>query len=918
MSYERTLRKILQNTDLELSGRLVRIEEVASPLLSYTHGKFPYYTPHDFSHSLAVEENLNWLLLDDVKDKMNSYEIFFLVVAAWMHDWGMVGKAGEDPEQIRRDHHLRTEKNFEELYDKLFLSEHEARIIGRICRGHTKEDLYSKDFDDVVFGHNVRVRRRFLAAILRIADECDITYNRTPEIIYYNINPSDKAEEEFKKHLDVSGVGQLDEKHKIYISGIARDPKGAKTLREVREKIQRELDSVKGILAQNGLFLDVIDLRLESRGFIDKPIGFDVDKKRIVDLLIGEHLYKRRDVAIRELVQNSIDSCNFRRQTEPSMTYKIILRKPSKSSLEIEDNGMGMDYSTAKRFLSVVGASYYNTEEFRQLLKGKEFESIASFGIGILSSFLISEGIIVETMREGEDACRFTIGSLEEEWRYEKGSLNSPGTRITLILNKEGEAINLRESLEKYFAAPEIEISYQGDDGTLKKFESAWSIERVTERFYQEDEKVTPTELLHFETSAYNVILGTADNPRGEQLVLFNHGGLVGNFHISGLDYRWIVCVNAKKDLFDIHISRENVTQNERWAKFVSDVFNSVFGLVKDRLLDKDPRGYLTLMSELVESRLSISKEEAADLSRKLPFLKSFLEHALFPILSGDNMEFQKLEELLNSGEINVYSVYSRTPMDEIESILKFLDKDKMTLVNPYDLPKIGALIGEEGQETLICNLLQKAGKVVHDNDLASIILKNCSPTDEEFKDIMPGNVRLAHFPDGWKPLVVFHKKPAVLQTRHSLGSAYWGNILLWRRLVGDEKAQMLVESGITAHRYYLRDIELVSEPEVYIDAKDDFIERIFSMRKKGAFAEKISGMVFRYLKYLSYLPLVIQNLESCLIFLEVADNLEREIADSLGLDLPAPLLKRMGPSGRFYLEYLDRHGVGYEVTEKP
>ncbi|MFQ5821430.1 MAG: hypothetical protein ACE5I5_15710 [Candidatus Heimdallarchaeota archaeon] len=199
MSYEKSLRRILEDRDPQLYSQLMKIEKSAKSLLSYTHGKFPYYTPHDFSHSLNVEENLNWLIPDPIKEQMNFHEIFFLLIAAWMHDWGLVGEPGEDPETIRENHHIRTERNFEEKYNKFGLSEHEGRIVGRICRGHRKEDLRLKDFEDYVLGSNVRIRRRFLAAILRIADECDITHNRTPEVIYHSLNPTDKAEEEFKK-----------------------------------------------------------------------------------------------------------------------------------------------------------------------------------------------------------------------------------------------------------------------------------------------------------------------------------------------------------------------------------------------------------------------------------------------------------------------------------------------------------------------------------------------------------------------------------------------------------------------------------------------------------------------------------------------------------------------------------------------
>jgi molecular chaperone HtpG len=293
MSYESTLKDVLEKKSPELSGRLPKIRDVAETLLSYTQGKFPYYTPHDFSHSLNVEENLNWIIPDKIKEQMTPNELFFLIVAAWMHDWGMVGKADEKPEDIRETHYIRTENYFEELYSKLFLTEHEGRIIGRISKGHTKTDLSSTDYDDEVYGASCRIRRRFLAALLRIADECDIAHNRTPEVLYFTLNPTGKSKEEFEKHLSIGGVGQLEEKHKIYISATAREPRGAKLLRMVEEKIQHEIDSVKSILASNGITLDTVELRMQTRGFVDKPIGFEVNNKKIVELLMGEHLYQK-------------------------------------------------------------------------------------------------------------------------------------------------------------------------------------------------------------------------------------------------------------------------------------------------------------------------------------------------------------------------------------------------------------------------------------------------------------------------------------------------------------------------------------------------------------------------------------------------------------------------------------------------
>jgi hypothetical protein len=157
MSYEISLSKLLNNKDEKLYGRLPAIRKIAQSLLSYTHGKFPYYTPHDFSHSENVEENLSWLVPDDIKQKMNACEIFFLIVSAWLHDWGLVGEEGEDSAKIREEHHIRTEANFERMHDKVNLSEHEARIIGRICKGHRQVDLNTPEYDDIVFGQNIKI-----------------------------------------------------------------------------------------------------------------------------------------------------------------------------------------------------------------------------------------------------------------------------------------------------------------------------------------------------------------------------------------------------------------------------------------------------------------------------------------------------------------------------------------------------------------------------------------------------------------------------------------------------------------------------------------------------------------------------------------------------------------------------------------
>ena len=207
--------------------------------------------------------------------------------------------------------------------------------------------------------------------------------------------------------------------------------------------------------ADNNVPLDVVALRLETRGFIDKPIAFEMNREKIVELLIGDHLYANRDVAIRELVQNSLDACKLRQALQPGRTVQDHRGENVEiETLVVEDNGLGMGFSEAKEFLSTIGSSFSSSASFRERFAGKGYSPIARYGIGILSCFLICDGMTVDTYKEGQDPCKFSVESLRHEWKYEKGSLRTPGTRITLQLNEYGQNIILKDSLSRYPPLP--------------------------------------------------------------------------------------------------------------------------------------------------------------------------------------------------------------------------------------------------------------------------------------------------------------------------------------------------------------------------------------------------------------------------------------------------------------------------------
>jgi len=62
-----------------LAFNLEKIKTRAEPLLKEIAKTFPEYTAHDISHSEELIKKLNMLIPTSLKEKINEYEIYFLL-----------------------------------------------------------------------------------------------------------------------------------------------------------------------------------------------------------------------------------------------------------------------------------------------------------------------------------------------------------------------------------------------------------------------------------------------------------------------------------------------------------------------------------------------------------------------------------------------------------------------------------------------------------------------------------------------------------------------------------------------------------------------------------------------------------------------------------------------------------------------
>jgi len=149
-----------------------------------------YYTDHSVDHSQRILVKLGQLarLLPE-GDQLNELEQTVLGAAAYLHDIGMQYAKGEfaDPDEARRKHHDMSYRwivnsvkpDMAADWPSLGLEGRKDIVddIAVVAKGHRSVDLNTDEFREVVRG-DAHIRRRLLAAMLRLADALDLDYRR--------------------------------------------------------------------------------------------------------------------------------------------------------------------------------------------------------------------------------------------------------------------------------------------------------------------------------------------------------------------------------------------------------------------------------------------------------------------------------------------------------------------------------------------------------------------------------------------------------------------------------------------------------------------------------------------------------------------------------------------------------------------
>ena len=199
--------------------------------------------------------------------------------------------------------------------------------------------------------------------------------------------------------------------------------------------------------------------------------------------IIKKWLYSDHDIFLRELVSNGCDAITKLRKLEIMGEYQFpegnhfsiqVIANPTKKTLKVIDNGIGMTADEVKEYINQIAFS--GATDFLEKYKDKanEDQIIGHFGLGFYSSFMVADKVTIETLsyKEGAQAVYWECdGGTEFEMR--DSDKTSVGTEVTLYLNDDcyefSNEYRVKEVLNKYCSFMPEEIYFVNTDTVGKE-----------------------------------------------------------------------------------------------------------------------------------------------------------------------------------------------------------------------------------------------------------------------------------------------------------------------------------------------------------------------------------------------------------------------------------------------------------------
>lgn len=252
-------------------------------LLANYKNIFPFFTNHTFEHSEQVINYCNVIAGDEIIGKLNSDELYILLMGAALHDVGMgisesdfrdlcgnvpslVAFIKEHPNELLGEYtrlfHQELSAEFIRKYSRLFDIPTEAHIhcIAQIARGHRKCDLLDlMQFPtDFLIPNGNKVNLAYLSSLVKFADELDVASDRNLLFNYNDVNQawSEKQTMCYKCHGAIKRLGVREDSLVLYYETDDEDVE--KEILETKEKVERTFAEYQAVTKQRTNYINRI------------------------------------------------------------------------------------------------------------------------------------------------------------------------------------------------------------------------------------------------------------------------------------------------------------------------------------------------------------------------------------------------------------------------------------------------------------------------------------------------------------------------------------------------------------------------------------------------------------------------------------------------------------------------------------
>ena len=203
-------------------------------LLANYKNIFPFYTDHTFEHSEQVINYCNIIAGEEIVNALNPDEIYIMLMGASLHDVGMgVSEAdfydmyadvpglveymdlhpGVPLGEYTREFHQEFSSLFIKKYSQFFdiPSEEHMYCISQVARGHRRANILDEAAfpRDYLLKNGSRVNLAYITALVKLADELDVTADRNLMFDYNNLDENWTARQTmcYKCHGAIKRLG---------------------------------------------------------------------------------------------------------------------------------------------------------------------------------------------------------------------------------------------------------------------------------------------------------------------------------------------------------------------------------------------------------------------------------------------------------------------------------------------------------------------------------------------------------------------------------------------------------------------------------------------------------------------------------------------------------------------------------------